>query len=80
MSDVKYRSKRKFWMVWNPLNGNPSKQHLTSIDAEAEACRLAKINRDTEFYVLAVESSVHVPSEVMPIATKYYGNNEAGDE
>lgn len=41
-----------FWLVWNPMGGNPAYRHLGSASATVEAERLASLNPGQEFYVL----------------------------
>jgi hypothetical protein len=43
---------KKFWMVWCPSRGNPSKKHGLEADAREEAHRLAEENPGYEFFVL----------------------------
>ena len=42
----------KFWLVWYPGGGNPSKKHATLLEAEKEATRLAATYPEKDFYVL----------------------------
>lgn len=42
-----------FYVVWNPAHGLPRCQHSTLAEARREAERLARLNPDHEFHVLA---------------------------
>ena len=58
----------QFFVVWNPSHGLPRYQHATYEEAEAEAKRLALLNRGQRFIVM--ESCVTVttdePVKVIP--------------
>ena len=43
--------KASFWLVWNG-SGSPTYKHESKLRAEAEAERLALLNRGVKFFVL----------------------------
>lgn len=45
-----------FWMIWSPQGQAPTVRHDTPESARAEAERLARANRGSEFYVLEAVS------------------------
>ncbi len=49
----------KFWIVWSPQGGVPTKKHETKESAVKEASRLWQQSRGKEFYVLRSVSLVH---------------------
>ena len=44
---------KRFWMIWNPGNQNPVKQHFDEDQARTEAERLARLNPGQKFHLLA---------------------------
>ena len=45
-------NEEKFWVVWQPESGNPSRRHSSFELAHSEAKRLAECAPQREFYVL----------------------------
>lgn len=42
----------KFWMVWSPQGGAPTRKHASRAEADAEAERLAEKTPLRQFFVL----------------------------
>lgn len=58
----------KFWLVWSPSGGAPTRQHLTRIEADTEATRLAGLHPGRMFLVLkAVGGFAAVHPKVKPV-------------
>lgn len=58
----------KFWMVWAPAGRAPTYKHHSKESAVLEAQRLAKLNPNSDFYVLkAVGGAVAESPAVKPI-------------
>lgn len=55
----------KFYMVWSPQGSAPTKKHEYFDEAEAEAKRLANMNKDQQFYVLMAMSRIEFQSVVI---------------
>ncbi len=58
ISEFKKVGPPTFWMVYNPRHSAPRVQHPTHEAAVAEAQRLARLQPDDTFYVLAVSAIV----------------------
>lgn len=52
-------NEKKFWIVWNPQVGVPTRKHSTRESAEAEAERLSSIQPFDHFIVLEAVSLHH---------------------
>ena len=72
-------NKRKFWLVWNPMQGAPQKRHENRAAAEEEAKRIAYIHRESEVFVLEACASFEVPAQVQPVHT-VFTRGAPGDE
>lgn len=59
-----------FWMVYNPRHSAPRVQHPTHKEAVAEAQRLARLQPDDTFYVLAVSAIVKAEVSVSTTEVK----------
>lgn len=62
---------QRFYVVWNPAGGAPTVRHDYYSDAMAEARRLARLNPQQEFIVLAAVAVAMVPDPV--VVTEYVG-------
>lgn len=50
----------KFWVVWSPKSGEPTRTHYSFLDAHREAKRLARKEPQKVFYVMAPTTSCKV--------------------
>lgn len=62
--EPKEREPKKFYVVWAPERGGPTKRHATYNEARREAERLAKKHLTTTFYILCAYSTVRAPIPV----------------
>lgn len=51
----------KFWMVYSPQGGAPTRRHLSRDLANSEATRLARRNPTKDFFVLKVVGGFTCP-------------------
>jgi hypothetical protein len=49
-------SDERFWMIWNPQGGRPTRKHPTRESAQAEATRLAMQSPGDSFYIMRAEA------------------------
>ena len=49
---AKAEKRCRFWLVWAPTEGAPTRRHKSRGSAGMEAERLARMNPETEFFVL----------------------------
>jgi hypothetical protein len=69
-----------FWMVWCEGGGTPTVRHQSYQSADAEASRLARLNRGQVFYVLRCVGGRVMPApQPSEIEVIYQAGESAGE-